>query len=67
MLEEWKPVKLCWYWQVQSLTKLAHMRKQDSQCNVFSIKCYGATPSNFPESSCSYLATSLSVKELNCL
>ena len=47
MLEEWQPVKLCWHWQVQSLTKLAHTRKHDSQFIRFSIKCWGANCPKF--------------------
>ena len=41
MLEEWQPVKLCGYWQVQFLTKLAHASKDTCQFGGLGIEARG--------------------------
>ena len=42
MPKEWWPVKMCRHWQVQSLTKVAHMSKETCQFSGLSIKYWGA-------------------------
>ena len=50
MLEEQQPVKLCGYWQVQSVTKLAYMSKET--CQFLALKPGVPTAPNLLKSNC---------------